>query len=120
MLHVELNREDRIVILTPEGSLAKDDFERAAGQVDPFIEASGKLNGLLIHTEKFPGWDSFGALISHLTFVKNHHREIRCIAFVTDSPIGKLAEKMSGHFVAAEIRSFPYGELEAAKQWVLG
>ena len=120
MLNVELSKENRIAILTPEGALKKDDFELAGRQIDPLIEASGKLNGLIIHTEKFPGWDSFGALASHLKFVRDHHREIRRIAFVTDSPIGNLAEKMSSHFVVAEIRAFAYGELEQAQEWVLG
>ncbi len=84
-----------------EFPLEKTDFEKAAEEIDPLIEETGKLKGLVIHAENFPGWDSFGALVSHLKFIKNHHREIGRIALVTDSPMGNLAEKLGSHFVAA-------------------
>lgn len=119
MLKVILDKENGIVILEPNGVLEKGDFENAASQIDPFIEASGKLNGLIVQVEKFPGWDSFGALASHLKFVREHQKEVRRLAFVTDSPIGDLAEKVGNHFVAAEIRHFDFQALEDATQWIL-
>jgi hypothetical protein len=42
-----------------------------------------------------------------------------CIAFVSDSPIGDLAERVANHFVSAQIKSFEYGELEAARSWII-
>jgi hypothetical protein len=39
----------------------------------------------MIHTESFPGWESFGAFVSHLKFVGDHHRQIERIAAVTNS-----------------------------------
>lgn len=76
MLNVQLDEANGIVTLVPEGPLEKGDFESAARQIDPLIEKPGTLNGLIVHVEHFPGWDSFGALVSHLTFVKGHHRTI--------------------------------------------
>ncbi len=38
MLHVELDRDNRIVLLQPSGALEQSDFEAAAKLVDPFIE----------------------------------------------------------------------------------
>lgn len=77
------------------------------------------MNGLIIHVEKFPGWDSFAALSTHFQFVKDHHLHIERIAFVTDSPLGDLAENLASHFVAAEVKHFPYSGLADAKQWII-
>ena len=120
MLNIELDQSTGIAILEPQGALAQSDFESAAQSIDPFIEEVGQLKGLIIHVQDFPGWDSFGALASHLKFVKEHHREIGRIAFVTDSPIGNLAEKIASHFVAAKVKHFPFVELAAARDWVSG
>jgi hypothetical protein len=42
------------------------------------------------------------------------------VAFVTDSPLGDLAEVVGSHFVQAEIKHFRFGELNQARLWVLG
>jgi hypothetical protein len=118
MLSVEIDEARGVAILVPAGPLASDDFESAAGLIDPYIERAGHLNGLVIHMQAFPGWDSFAALISHLRFVKEHHRKISRVAFSTESRLGSLAEALGGHFVSAEIRVFPYQDLQQAKNWV--
>jgi len=119
MLKVTLNEDEAIVILQPEGALTEKDFDKAVQIINPFIEQKGKLNGMVIYTESFPGWDSFASLIRHLKFVKNHHEKITRLAFVTDSIIGKLSEKISSHFVAAKIKTFPFDQLKSAKKWIL-
>ncbi|HXK56000.1 MAG: STAS/SEC14 domain-containing protein [Gammaproteobacteria bacterium] len=119
MLSVQLITKVGIVILEPDGALTVGDFEAAAEKIDPFIEERGRLNGLIIRSESFPGWDSFAALTKHLSFVRNHHQKISRVALVTDSPIGKLAEVVAGHFVNAEVKVFKYEELEEARSWIL-
>ena len=86
---------------------------------DPFIEEKGRLNGLIIRSKSFVGWDSFAALTRHLRFVRNHQQKISRVALVTDSPIGKLAEVTAGHFISAEVKDFEYEEMEQARAWVL-
>ena len=120
MLAVNLNEIDGIAILEPDGELSEKDFQSAAEIIDPFIEKSGKLNGIIIHVKSFPGWDSFSALISHLKFIKEHHNKVSHVALVSDSPIGGFAEHVASHFVNAQIRSFPFNELENSKKWILG
>ena len=82
--------------------------------------ASGHLRGLVIHTKKFPGWDSLAGMLGHFRFVRNHHRKLAHVALVTDSPLGDLAEKRGGHFVSAEIRHFDYDDLDEARAWIIG
>ncbi|WOG25987.1 STAS/SEC14 domain-containing protein [Endozoicomonas sp. 8E] len=118
MLSIEMGRKDGIALLEPHGPLSKEDFVSAARQIDPMIEERGGLAGLIIHTDHFPGWESFGALVSHIRFVKNHHKHLRKIAIVTDAKEVGAREKMASHFIAAKIRHFKYEQLEAAKLWI--
>ena len=120
MLTVEIDNQNGIAILEPNGSLSKSDFESATAVINPYIEDAGHLKGLIIHTKSFPGWDSFASLSSHLEFIKQHHRKISRIAFSTDSLMGNLAEVIASHFVSAEIKGFSYNELEQAKKWAAG
>ncbi len=119
MLSVKIDETNAIAILEPEGALSENDFVAARAIIDPFIESKGHLRGVIIHTKSFPGWDSFGALLSHLTFVKNHHDKVSAVAFVTDSVMGSFAEKIASHFVNAKIKMFAFEELETAKSWIL-
>ncbi len=120
MLGVKIDAEKGIATLCPDGPLSKEDFIEAAALIDPYLEKTARLTGLLIHTESFPGWDSFAALSSHLSFVKEHHKKIARVAFATDSMIGNFAEIVASHFVNAEIKLFPYQELEQAREWTAG
>lgn len=120
MLSVDLDEENGIATLEPGSVLTKSDFESVATVLDPYIEKTGRLNGLVIHTKSFPGWDSFAALLTHLRFVKDHHKKISRVAFSTDSVIGNLAEVIASHFVSAEIKRFSYQETEKARLWVSG
>jgi hypothetical protein len=120
MLSVKIDEASGIAILEPEGALSKTDFQSAAAIIDPFIEKTGRLNGVIVHTASFPGWDSFAALLSHLTFVKDHHKKISRVALVTDSVIGNFAEAVVSHFINAKIKVFPFQELGKATLWITG
>jgi stage II sporulation SpoAA-like protein len=119
MLEHSLDAAQSILTLRPKTALTQADFTELARTVDPFIEAHGMLAGILIEAASFPGWDSFGALVAHLRFVRDHHRRVRKIAVVTDTVLGELAEKLASHFVSAEIKHFPAGQSEAARRWIL-
>lgn len=119
MLSVEIDEVNGLAILEPDGSLTKGDFESAAKVIDPYIENTDQFNGIIIHTESFPGWNSFAALASHLRFVKEHHKKISRVAISTNSVIGNFSEAVASHFVNAEIKLFSYQELEQAKDWII-
>ncbi|MCB0334566.1 MAG: STAS/SEC14 domain-containing protein [Bdellovibrionales bacterium] len=119
MLNVTIDTENLIAILEPSGALSKDDFEAAATKIDPMIEQNGRLNGVIIHTESFPGWDSFSAFCSHMRFVKDHHNKVTHVALVTNSAVGEVGEHIASHFISAEVKKFPFDDLEHAKEWIL-
>ncbi len=119
MIDCHLDAAHSILHVRPKSALAADDFTTLAAAVDPHIEATGGLAGLIIETPAFPGWDSLGAFVAHFRFVRDHHKYIKRVALVTDSAAGDVAERLASHFVSAEIRHFPAGEVEAARQWIL-
>ena len=119
MIESSLDTAQSILYMRPKSALEQADFTKLAEKVDPFIEASGGLRGLIVEAPAFPGWESFGALVAHVRFVRDHHRRIAKIALVTDSPMGDVAERLASHFVSAQIKHFSAAEIEAAKQWIM-
>ena len=118
MLNVNLDTKIGVAVIEPVGQLEKEDFINAAKLIDPYIEKNGKLNGIIIHAKSFPGWDSFGTLIKHMKFIKDHHKDVTHIAFVTDSKIGGAGEHIAGRFVKAQVKHFYFGEMNEAKEWI--
>jgi hypothetical protein len=119
MIEHTIDAEHSILYVRPTAKLDANDFELLAKTVDPYIERTGGLSGLVIEAPAFPGWDSLAAMVAHFRFVRDHHKHIKKIAVVTNSTLGNVAEHLAAHFVSAEIRHFPSIELEAAKRWVI-
>ncbi len=119
MIDYDLDTEHSILEVRPKSALDKADFVELAKAVDPQIEAHGDLAGLIISASSFPGWDSFGSMVTHFRFVRDHHRHVKKVAVVTDSHLGDVAEHLAAHFVSAEIRHFPAAEMEQARQWIV-
>jgi SpoIIAA-like len=119
MIEYELDTAHSILLVRPKSALDTTDFVDLAKAVDPQIEASGDLAGLIINAPAFPGWDSFGSMVNHFRFVRDHHKHIKKVALVTDSPLGDVAEHLASHFVSAKIRHFPAEQLDQAREWII-
>ena len=96
MLNVTLSSDLGIAVLEPVGELPVGDFNAAAELINPYVDANKMLKGVVVYAQGFPGWGSFSALNEHLSFVKEHHRKIRLVDFVTDSALGEFGEKVGG------------------------
>ena len=118
MIEYNLDTAHSTLLVHPKSALDKNDFAELTKAVDPQIEATGDLAGLMIDAPEFPGWDSFGTMVSHFRFVRDHHKRVKKVAIVTNSHIGDVAEHLASHFVSAEVRHFPGEELEQARQWI--
>lgn len=119
MIEFSLDTAQSILYVSPKSALEQADFVKLTERVDQYIEASGELRGVIIDAPAFPGWESFGALLAHVRFVRDHHRRIEKIALVTDSAIGNVAEHLASHFVSAQIKHFSAAEMADAKQWII-
>jgi len=120
MIKYDLDTATSVLTLHPESAFDKNDFAELAKTVDPHIESTGDLAGVIIDAAHFPGWDGFGAMVSHFRFVREHEKHIKKIAVVTDSHLADVAEHLGSHFVAAQVRHFPAGQVEQARQWIVG
>lgn len=120
MIAHDLDCASGILTVTLSGPLEASDFEALTREVDPYLEQNGKLHGLLLCAESFPGWHDFAALVSHFKFVKNHHTRIEKLAVAADGGFAAIAPKVASHFVRAEIRHFSYIEKASAKAWLSG
>jgi hypothetical protein len=119
MIEYDLDTAHSILLVRPTSALDKSDFVELAKAVDPQIEAGGDLAGLIINAPTFPGWDSFGAMVTHFRFVRDHQKHIKKVAVVTDSHLGDVAEHLASHFVSAKIRHFAGEQIEQARQWII-
>jgi len=117
-IKISLDEKSKILTLEPLNALSKEDFLKAKEIIDPFIKDNGKLNGIIIYTKDFPGWDSSGAFIAHMEFIKEHHQYVKKIAFVTDSALLEAGDKIGSYFVDTEVRNFHFDQLEKAKEWI--
>ncbi|MEJ2542074.1 MAG: STAS/SEC14 domain-containing protein [Gemmatimonadota bacterium] len=117
-LHFELREEEGILILEPRGELEAEDFERLGAELDPYLNASGGLVGLMVVARHFPGWDDLAAFTSHVRFVREHHRRIRRIAIVSDDRILSALPRLAAVFLSAEPRAFAMDDREEALQWL--
>ena len=118
MLQIKLDKDAGIVTVTPSAPLNEKDFTFLASEMDPYIEKEGKLNGLIIQIESFPGWEDFAGLLSHLKFVREHHKKIEKVAAVSDGKIVSIMPRIVDHFVNAKVKYFPYESLDEAISWV--
>ena len=119
-LNIELNRDDGILTLIPSetDSLTEYDFESITSIVDAYLQDHPKINGIMIHSRHFPGWQGIASMISHLKFVKDHHRKIERVAIVTNSPLGKFSDHVTDHFIKAQVKSFDYDQQDIALKWL--
>ena len=120
MLQHEMLHDAGVLIVKPLGPLAKEDFAAIARDADDYIESHGTLNGLMIYFKTFPGWKNGQGLYSHLRFVRDHHKNIRRVAFVTDTKIVRLVINIAKYFVHPEAKYFKYNQESSAMSWLSG
>lgn len=117
MLNIEIRERENIAVISPDGAITTADIDRLAEQVNTYINEYDKVPNLVIQTLGIPHWSSFEALERHLKFVRNHHKIVKKIAFVSDSKLLWLAKTLVQHFVGAQIRRFPQEALDDAVSW---
>lgn len=109
--------DDGVLVVHPHGPLRREDFDKLAGIVDPWIEAHQQLRGLVISMPKFSGWENIGSVFQHMEFVRDHHRHIRRVALAVDGVLPEVMSHLASHFVAADIKQFPFDQVEQARRW---
>src|SRR3954467_5618574 len=104
MLDYRLDAGRSLLYLRPNAALRKEDFAALAKTVDPHIEATGGLAGIVLDIKAFSRWESIGAMAAHFPVVREHQRKVKKIGLVTDAKIGALGEKLASHFECIDIK----------------
>jgi hypothetical protein len=118
VLEYSILKPEGILLLTPTVPLSKEDFAGVGELVDGYLASHTNLHGVLVHSESFPGWDSFGGFRAHVRFLRDHERKIDRVALVTDSPVAGAAEAISRLFISADIRHFGFADYKVALAWL--
>ncbi len=118
MIKHDFLKDDGILIIEPVSSLQESDFDMLSTLVDPYIQENGKLNGLVIHTESFPGWQDFASMLAHIKFVKDHHALISKVAAVADEGVIAILPTIADRFVKADVRHFGSDDMDSAIEWI--
>ena len=118
MINYELRHDEGILVLHPEGPLEAADFISITSQVDTYLTGHGKLYGVLIHANSFPGWKDFAAMLAHLKFLKEHIQKIEKVAVVADGALANIMPDIANHFVHAQVRHFDFVREDTAWDWL--
>lgn len=114
MLDCSIMKPEGILVLKPHAPLNKEDIISLGAAVDAYLADHAKLQGVLIHTKGFPGWENFGGFTAHMHFIREHHQRVERVAIVTDSQIADMAVSLGKHFTSAALRHFPVdGDMQA-------
>jgi hypothetical protein len=119
-IDIKLDGDACILELAPVGdkALSEVDFEAVGQTIGNYLKDHDRLRGILIHSRKFPCWQSVGALFAHLKFVNSVHDKIGKIALVTNSPMGSFADHVLDPLMLAKVRKFDYDQRDEAMRWL--
>lgn len=112
--------EKNVIVVDVRQALRVQDFDTLALAADSWIETRGNVPGLVIHARHFPGWENLGSLISHVRFVRDHHKKIKRVALTADTKLAGLTPSVAEHFVEAEVKSFAFDQIDDAIAWAGG
>jgi len=118
MLDYSIMKPEGILVLKPHTPLSKDDFDGLSTMVDAYLSEHDKLQGVLIRSKGFPGWENFGGFTAHMHFFHEHQKKVERVAIVTDSHFASLVESLGKHFSSAEVKHFPFTDDEQAFDWL--
>ncbi len=116
---IELDKVAGIAKIKLIFPLENNDFSKIVKEIDPYIQDNGNLKGLIIYSEHFPRWKNIKAILSHVKFVKNHHKNICKIAAITHSKVLNKVVDIIQPFLKAKVRHYAFTQADDAMTWIL-
>jgi hypothetical protein len=105
MLNAQFDAD--VLVLRPDGPVTREDVTALTRTVDEYLAGHAKISGVMVQTQKFPGFASMGALADYARFIADHRARVRRVALVTDSALAPVTEFMANHVVGIEMRHYP-------------
>ncbi len=104
-----------VLMLKPHGPLTSDDFLNAEK-----LLGRKKATGLVVSTDRFPGWENLIGFLSHVVFVLRHFQDFERVALSIGGILPKIMSRTLGKAIPAKVRIFGENELNSAIQWASG
>lgn len=114
--HVDEMTYGNVLEVDLHGKLCREDFERICPDTERLISQYGKIR-ILVTMRDFEGWD-MGAFWEDLKWEAKHFNDVERLAMVGDERWQKWMTSFCKPFTTAEVRYFPFEQLEEAQEWV--
>jgi hypothetical protein len=118
MIKTEIISGNVLRIVVPR-KLCDDDFQRITPEVDSFISQHGKIR-LLVDVSSFNGWNNAAALLKHIQFIKDHHRNVERIAVVGARSWQHWVIGVIRMIVHPEVKAYDRNQQNEALRWIEG
>ena len=119
MLYTKIDNSKKVAVLEADSPLTKADFANSTKLFREYTSKNGRLRGLIIYTEVFPGWGSIGDFPYHMRYAMEHKEKAERVAFVTNSLWVILVRPFGRLLTGTKTRVFSYSEFSNAEEWVL-
>ena len=119
MLYTKIDASKDIAVLEADAPLTKVDFENSTEIFREHTNINGRLRGLIIYTEFFPGWGSIRDFPYHMKYATEHNKKAKRIAFVTNSLWSTVVKLFGRLLTGTQTKVFSYSEFDKAEKWVL-
>ena len=117
MIGYEEVPEDRLVIVTVDGKVTREELRRVFDRFETFVAGQKPVRILQI-LRSLSGIEP-AALWEDVTFSFRHLNSFSRAAVVTDMPWIEWYTKMAKPLVRADVRTFPLRQVDAARDWLL-
>ncbi|MGK7296373.1 MAG: STAS/SEC14 domain-containing protein [Candidatus Wenzhouxiangella sp. M2_3B_020] len=118
-MEITYRTEHGILEVRPTGPLSEGDFKSLGNEIESVLSDDRTLNGLLIYTRDFPGYESWSDLLAHGEFIGEFRDRIAKVAVCTDSAVAGLLQAIGRIFAEAEVKKFDFDEKDEADKWLL-
>lgn len=119
-LFCQFDEENGVLLLDVKNAFTAEDFIEIENIINPFFEAKGELGGVIINSKKFPYWQDSKNRSEYFHFAQNNHYKFKKAAFSMGGFFIKIVARFARNRAHPQIKTFKYGQIEQAQEWVLG
>jgi hypothetical protein len=109
--------DEQALLIELRGRFSEEDFDSITRVATTWTGAGGELCSLVLHGERFPGWEDPSSVVKRWQFIQNHLHDLRRIAIATGGPFGAFFASAGDEYTDAEIRRFHPARLYEAIEW---
>jgi hypothetical protein len=117
MFIIEERPNENIIVVTPKNSIKAENIESFKNQVNKYINTHDVIPNFVFRINSVPYWANFRALQEHFQFVKNHHKLVKKVAIISDSPTVTIMRSLVNFFTDASVRRFSEKAFDDAINW---